>query len=56
VFAWGQCELGFQTGKWESVVQSNGRCSKGVRELKHLYSEAAEINKKGFVFDEPTLV
>jgi hypothetical protein len=53
--AWGQCELGFQAGKWEGVIQNNGGCSKGVRELKRLYSEAADINKKGFVFDEPTL-
>jgi hypothetical protein len=69
---WGQCELGFQRecepgfqagwvmrfqeGKWVSVEKSNGGCSKGVRELKRLYSEAADINKKRFIFDEPTLL
>ena len=46
----------FQAGKWENVEKNNGGCSKGVRELKRLYSEAADVNKKGFVFDEPTLL
>jgi hypothetical protein len=54
--AWGQCELGFQAGKWESVERNNGGCSKGIRELKRLYSEAADITKKGLFFDEPALL
>jgi hypothetical protein len=48
--------LRFQAGNWDSAVEHNGGCSKGVRELKRLYSEAADINKKGFDFDEPTLL
>ena len=47
--------LRFQAGKWESVEMNNCGYSKSVRELKRLYSEVADINKKNF-FYEPILL